>query len=70
MVVSQMNSRGPVGAAQRAGRKRPLRQHEDSEGDTIEVEVNRPTRRRRIEVVEGSSPSTRRANTRAYARRG
>jgi hypothetical protein len=70
MVVSQMNSRDPIWATQRAGRKRRQGQREHLEGDTIEVEVNRPIRRQRIEVVEGSSPSTRRVNTRAYKRRG
>ena len=70
MVVSQMNSRDPIWATQRAGRKRRQGQREHLEGDTIEVEINRPIRRQRIEVVEGSSPSTRRVNTRAYKRRG
>jgi hypothetical protein len=70
IVVSQMNSRDPIWATQRAGRKRHQGQREYSEEDTIKVEVNRPIRRRRIEVVEGSSPSTRRVNTRAYTRRG
>jgi hypothetical protein len=65
-----MNSRDPIWATQRAGRKRRQGQREHSEEDTIEVEVNRPIRRRRIEVIEGSSPSTRRVNTRAHARRG
>jgi hypothetical protein len=68
IVVSQMNSRDPIWATQRAGQKRRQGQCEHSEGDTIEVEVNRPIRHRRIEVVEGSSPSTRRVNTRAYTR--
>jgi hypothetical protein len=70
MVVSQMNSRDPIWASQRAGQKRRQGQCKHSEEDIIEVEVNRPIRRRRIEVVEGSSPSTRRVNTRAYTRRG
>jgi hypothetical protein len=70
IVVSQMNSRDPIWATQRAGRKRRQGQCEHSEEDTIKVEVNRPIRRRRIEVVEGSSPSTGRVNTRAYTRRG
>ena len=68
-VVSQMNSRDPIWATQRAGRKRRQGQREHEE-DTIEVEVNRPIRRRRIKVVEGCSPSTRRVQTRARARRG
>jgi hypothetical protein len=45
-------------------------QREHSEEDTIEVEGDRPIRRRSIEVVEGSSPSTRRVQTRARARGG
>jgi hypothetical protein len=68
MVVSQMNSRDPIWATQRAGRKRRQGQREHLEEDTIEVDVDRPIRRQRIEVVEGSSPSTRRVNTRAYKR--
>jgi hypothetical protein len=70
MVVSQINSRDPIRATQRARRKRRQGQREHSEGDIIEVEVHRPIRRQRIEVVEGSSPSTRRVNTRVHARRG
>ena len=67
MVVSQMNSRDPIWATQRAGRKRRQRQREHLEEDTIEVEVDRPIRRRRTEVAKGSSPSTRRVQTRARA---
>ena len=58
-VVGQMNSRDPIWATQRAGRKRCQGQH-DHEEDSIEVEVNRLVRRRKIEAVECSSPSTRR----------
>jgi hypothetical protein len=68
-VVSQMNSRDPIWATQRAGRKRRQGQREHLEEDTIEVEVDRPIRRRRIEVAKDSSPSTRRVQTRARARR-
>ena len=69
-VVSQMNSRDPIWATQRAGRKRRQGQREHLEEDSIEVEVevNRPIRRQRIEV-EGSSPSTRRVQTRACSGR-
>ena len=70
MVVSQMNSRDPIWATQRAGRKRRQGQREHLEEDTIEVEVDRPIRHQRIEVAKGSSPSTRRVQTRARARRG
>ena len=65
-----MNSRDPIWATQRAGRKRRQGQRQHSEEDTLKVEVNRPIRRQRIEVVEDSSPSTQRVNTRAYTRRG
>ena len=65
-----MNSRNPIWATQRAGRKRRQGQREHLEEDSIEVEVevNRPIRRQRIEV-EGSSPSTRRVQTRACSGR-
>lgn len=68
-VVSQMNSRDPVQATQRAGRKRQQGQREPLEEGTIEVDVGRPIRRQRTGVVESSSPSTRRVQTRALARR-
>jgi hypothetical protein len=55
-----MNSRDPIWAIQRAGQKRRQGQREYQEENTIKVEVDRPIRRRQTEVVEGSSPSTRR----------
>jgi hypothetical protein len=67
-VVSQMNSRDPIQATQRAGRKRRQGQCEPLEHDTIEVNFGRPIRRRRTGVVESSSPSTRRVQTRALTR--
>lgn len=67
-VVSQMNSRDPIRAIQRAGRKRRQGQREPLEEDTIEVDISRPIRRQRTGVVESSSPSTRRVQTRALAR--
>src|SRR3979490_747768 len=42
MVVSQMNSRDPIWATQRAGRKRRQGQREHLEGDTIEVKAINP----------------------------
>ena len=63
-VVSKMNSREPIRATQRAGRKRRQGQrgHQEMDTmDTIEVEIEGPvTRRRRINIEEErgySSPS-------------
>jgi hypothetical protein len=49
-VVSQINSRDPIQATQRAGRKRRQGQCEPLEHDTIEVNFGRPIRRRRTGV--------------------
>ena len=55
-VVSKMNSREPIRATQRAGRKRRQgqRRHQEMDTmDTIEVEIEGPvTRRRRINIEE------------------
>ena len=60
MVAIQLSSRDPILATQRGERKGRQGQHKHLEGDATEVEVDRPISRQRIQVVEGSSSSTRR----------
>ena len=76
-VVSKMNSREPIRATQRAGRKRRQGQrgHQEMDTmDTIEVEIEGPvTRRRRINIEEERgcpSPSIRAVRIRRSGRRG
>jgi hypothetical protein len=76
-VVSKMNSREPIRATQRAGRKRRQGQRgyqEMDTMDTIEVEIEGPvTRRRRINIEEErecSSPSIRTVRISRSGRRG